>query len=130
MTYFLRAIEVDPEFLALPVFLNRAFRHSATSLPSRTRPDQASVHRGGDFHPLPARYLRSIGANVMSVQSAGKYSSKSMGRCSVRLALIVAGGTPVLERSHPQTPPILQPWPKAHNVAPHMHRSAPDRGVQ
>ena len=29
MTYFLRAIEVDPTFLAIPVFPNRAFRHSA-----------------------------------------------------------------------------------------------------
>ena len=29
MTYFLRAIEVKPEFLAIPVFPNRAFRHSA-----------------------------------------------------------------------------------------------------
>jgi 4,5-dihydroxyphthalate decarboxylase len=29
MTYFLRAIEVDPAFLAIPVFPNRAFRHSA-----------------------------------------------------------------------------------------------------
>ena len=29
MTYFLRAIEVDPAFLAIPVFLNRSFRHSA-----------------------------------------------------------------------------------------------------
>ena len=29
MTYFLRAMEVDPEFLAIPVFPNRAFRHSA-----------------------------------------------------------------------------------------------------
>lgn len=29
MTYFLRATEVNPEFLALPVFPNRAFRHSA-----------------------------------------------------------------------------------------------------
>ena len=29
MTYFLRATEVSPEFLAIPVFPNRAFRHSA-----------------------------------------------------------------------------------------------------
>ena len=29
MTYFLRAVEVDPAFLAIPVFPNRAFRHSA-----------------------------------------------------------------------------------------------------
>jgi len=29
MTYFLRAMEVDPAFLAIPVFPNRAFRHSA-----------------------------------------------------------------------------------------------------
>lgn len=29
MTYFLRAMEVSPEFLAIPVFPNRAFRHSA-----------------------------------------------------------------------------------------------------
>ena len=29
MAYFLRAMEVDPEFLAIPVFPNRAFRHSA-----------------------------------------------------------------------------------------------------
>ena len=29
MTYFLRAMEVNPEFLAIPVFPNRAFRHSA-----------------------------------------------------------------------------------------------------
>jgi hypothetical protein len=29
MTYLLRAIEVDPAFLAIPVFVNRAFRHSA-----------------------------------------------------------------------------------------------------
>ena len=29
MTYFLRAMEADPAFLALPVFPNRAFRHSA-----------------------------------------------------------------------------------------------------
>ncbi len=29
MTYFLRAMEVKPEFLAIPVFPNRAFRHSA-----------------------------------------------------------------------------------------------------
>lgn len=29
MTYFLRALEVDPAFLAIPVFPNRAFRHSA-----------------------------------------------------------------------------------------------------
>ena len=29
MTYFLRATEVNPEFLAIPVFPNRAFRHSA-----------------------------------------------------------------------------------------------------
>lgn len=29
MTYFLRAIEVDPAFVAIPVFPNRAFRHSA-----------------------------------------------------------------------------------------------------
>ena len=29
MTYFLRALEVDSEFLAIPVFPNQAFRHSA-----------------------------------------------------------------------------------------------------
>lgn len=29
MTYFLRATEVDPAFVAIPVFPNRAFRHSA-----------------------------------------------------------------------------------------------------
>ena len=29
MTYFLRALEVNPEFVAIPVFPNRAFRHSA-----------------------------------------------------------------------------------------------------
>lgn len=29
MTYLLRALEVDPAFLAIPVFPNRAFRHSA-----------------------------------------------------------------------------------------------------
>lgn len=29
MTYFLRAIEVDPAFVAIPVFPKRAFRHSA-----------------------------------------------------------------------------------------------------
>ena len=29
MTYFLRALEVNPEFFAIPVFPNRAFRHSA-----------------------------------------------------------------------------------------------------
>lgn len=29
MTYFLRALEVSPEFTAIPVFPNRAFRHSA-----------------------------------------------------------------------------------------------------
>lgn len=29
MTYFLRTTEVNPEFLAIPVFPNRAFRHSA-----------------------------------------------------------------------------------------------------
>ena len=29
MTYFLRATEMNPEFLAIPVFPNRAFRHSA-----------------------------------------------------------------------------------------------------
>ena len=29
MTYFLRTIDDDPSFLAIPVFPNRCFRHSA-----------------------------------------------------------------------------------------------------
>jgi hypothetical protein len=37
MTYFLRTLDVaDPPFIAIPVFLNRAFRHSAIYINSRS----------------------------------------------------------------------------------------------
>ncbi len=112
MTYFLRTFDSDePPFLALPVFLNRCFRHSAIYINKTKgieRPQDLAGKRVGELA------LYGHDAGVMSKGILSDEFGVKPEQCRWIVGGIDFPMTPIDFVSHPTPPGVEVEWADAH----------------